>query len=414
MLRHAFCYLSAMKMWLVLLMICPGLLRAQVKLIDAQQMTLKVNRYIVPGAERGDLYLPLLSGKRIGVVANHTSMVGSKHLVDALTDANVNVKAVFAPEHGFRGEAGAGEQIVDGRDALTNLPVRSLYGKTKKPTPEMLADIEMLLFDMQDVGARFYTYLSTLHFVMEAAAELGIPVVVLDRPNPNGFYTDGPVLDLKFQSFVGMHPIPLVHGMTLGELALMINGEGWLKDGVQCDLEVVKCHNYKRNDLYELSVDPSPNLMSMEAVYLYPSLCLFEPTIISIGRGTHRAFEVFGHPDMQLGSFEFTPKSIQGKSSNPKHKDRLCYGVDLKAFGGFYFKTHQQLYLNWLVDSHRYTKEKLKVAFFTNPEFFDKLAGTDELRRQIESGLSAEEIRATWHEALEAFKKQRKPYLIYG
>lgn len=388
---------------------------AQVSVIDARMNTLSVNLYITTGAEQSHHYIEAIRNLRVGIVANHTSVIHREktHLVDALIEEGLSISAVFAPEHGFRGEAGAGEKVNDSRDAKTGLEVRSLYGKTKKPTPEMLADVDVLLFDMQDVGARFYTYLSTLHYVMEAAAEQGKPLIVLDRPNPNGFYTDGPVLDMKFSSFVGMHPIPMVHGMTLGELAQMINGQGWLKGAVKCDLTVVPCRHYKRNDLYTLPVDPSPNLMSMEAVYLYPSLCLFEPTVVSIGRGTLRAFEVYGHPDVHFGSFVFTPESIPGKAPNPKHLGKDCHGVDLHEFGSFYFKANQHLYLDWLIGAYRKYEAIHPGKFFTDAAFFDKLAGTDQLRSQLVSGHSAEAIRKSWEPELKRFLELRAPYLLY-
>lgn len=403
-----------MRILLAYLLLFPLWAGAQIQVIDAQLNKLKVNPDIAVGADRPTVYLPLLEGKRVGVIANHTSLTSNGHLVDYLLTQGVKVRAVFAPEHGFRGEAGAGEKIGDGKDPQTGLPVRSLYGATKKPTPEMLGDIDLLLFDMQDVGARFYTYLSTMHYAMEAAAEKGIPFIVLDRPNPNGFYMDGPVLEPEYKSFVGMHPIPLVHGMTLGELARMINGEGWLKNKVKAELTVVPCASYKRSDLYHLPVHPSPNLRSMEAVYLYPSLCLFEPTVVSIGRGTDRPFEVYGHPDVQFGSFTFTPKSLKGMAVNPKHQGKKCYGVDLKLFGEFYFQTHRVLYLDWLLATFQAYEAKYPGKYFTDASFFDKLAGTSKLRKQIEAGLDSDSIRKSWRDDLKAFANRRKPYLLYA
>lgn len=390
-----------------------GTLAAQVQILDAKVNVLRANPEIRTAAEQLDRYLPLLEGKKTGLVANQSSLVGDRHLVDVLREQGITVAAVFAPEHGFRGDASAGEQISDGRDKATGIPIYSLYGKTKKPSPAMLRGIEVLVFDMQDVGARFYTYLSTLHYVMEAAAEEGIPVIVLDRPNPNGFYTDGPVLDLNYQSFVGMHPIPMVHGMTLGELAQMINGEGWLAGALKADLKVIPCANYRKSDLYELPVAPSPNLASMEAVYLYPSLCLFEATIMSIGRGTEQAFEVYGHPDLSVGSFAFTPQHLPGKASHPKHEGKECFGQNLKEFAAFYFHTHREVYLDWLIASYTYFSENGTEDFFSAPGFFDKLAGTKQLREQIKGGLTSDQIRASWSEDLEAFKKRRSPYLLY-
>lgn len=396
-----------------LLILFPLFVAAQLRIEPAKQNLLKVSNTIRTGAKQTEVYLPLLDGKRVGVVGNHTSMVDEVHLVDVLIANRITVAAVYAPEHGFRGDAGAGETIRDGRDAKTGLPIFSLYGSTKKPTPKMLEGIDVLVFDMQDVGARFYTYLSTLHYVMEAAAEQKIPVVVLDRPNPNGFYTDGPVLNPAFTSFVGMHPIPLVHGMTLGELAQMINGEGWLKGKVKAELTVVPCANYRKSDLFILETDPSPNLTSMEAVYLYPSLCLFEPTVVSIGRGTDTPFEIYGHPEVRFGNYQFTPESRPGKAPNPKHKGKLCYGQDVSSFGSFYPQTHRQLYLDWLLATYtKYTAEK-GAGFFTEPDFFDKLAGTDALRKQIVAGKTADEIRASWAQGLKDFEVQRMPYLLY-
>lgn len=396
-----------------LLILFPLFVAAQLRIEPAKQNLLKVSNTIRTGAQQTEVYLPLLDGKRVGVVGNHTSMVDEVHLVDVLIANRITVAAVYAPEHGFRGDAGAGETIRDGRDAKTGLPIFSLYGSTKKPTPKMLEGIDVLVFDMQDVGARFYTYLSTLHYVMEAAAEQKIPVVVLDRPNPNGFYTDGPVLNPAFTSFVGMHPIPLVHGMTLGELAQMINGEGWLKGKVKAELTVVPCANYRKSDLFILETDPSPNLTSMEAVYLYPSLCLFEPTVVSIGRGTDTPFEIYGHPEVRFGNYQFTPESRPGKAPNPKHKGKLCYGQDVSSFGSFYPQTHRQLYLDWLLATYtKYTAEK-GAGFFTEPDFFDKLAGTDALRKQIVAGKTADEIRASWAQGLKDFEVQRMPYLLY-
>ncbi len=396
-----------------LLILFPLFVAAQLRIEPAKQNLLKVSNTIRTGAQQTEVYLPLLDGKRVGVVGNHTSMVDEVHLVDLLIANRITVAAVYAPEHGFRGDAGAGETIRDGRDAKTGLPIFSLYGSTKKPTPKMLEGIDLLVFDMQDVGARFYTYLSTLHYVMEAAAEQKIPVVVLDRPNPNGFYTDGPILNPAFASFVGMHPIPLVHGMTLGELAQMINGEGWLKGKVKAELTVVPCANYRKSDLFILETDPSPNLTSMDAVYLYPSLCLFEPTVVSIGRGTDTPFEIYGHPEVRFGNYQFTPESRQGKAPNPKHKGKLCYGQDVSSFGSFYPQTHRQLYLDWLLATYaKYTAEK-GAGFFTEPDFFDKLAGTDALRKQIIAGKTADEIRASWAQGLIDFEVQRMPYLLY-
>lgn len=404
-----------MRIFTTLCIILPFLAVAQLQVNEVNINDLEVNPDIVVGAALFERYLPLVEGKRVGLVANHTSLVpsgsGYVHLVDTLIERGIAIKAVFAPEHGFRGDAGNGERFSDGRDPLTGLPVRSLYGKTKKPTPAMLSDIDVLIFDMQDVGARFYTYLSTMHYVLEAAAEEELPVIVLDRPNPNGFYVDGPVLDPKYSSFVGMHPIPVVHGMTLGELAKMIIGEGWLKNGVRPKLTVITCENYHKEDLYNLPVAPSPNLPTMESVYLYPSLCFFEPTAVSVGRGTDHPFELYGYPGMKFGSFTFTPESRPGKSLNPKHEGKRCTGQLLSEFGSFYFHANKRLYLQWLIAM--YAEYPEQESFFTSPSFFDKLAGSSMLREQLQSGATEKEIRASWRADLEAFKQLRSQYTLY-
>jgi uncharacterized protein YbbC (DUF1343 family) len=364
---------------------------------------------IITGAERTDYYLPLLKGKKIGLVINQTSIVGSTHLVDTLKSCGVTIKKIFAPEHGFRGNHSAGAHVSSGIDSLTGLPVVSLYGDNKKPKPEQLKDLDLLIFDIQDVGARFYTFISTLHYVMEACAEQKKPLLILDRPNPNGFYVDGPVLDMKFKSFVGMHPVPVVHGMTIGEYAQMINGERWLKDSVQCKLTVVACVNYKHSMLYKLPVRPSPNLPSMESVYLYPSLCLFEGTTISLGRGTDKPFECLGKPDFEGGNYSFTPKSIPGIADDPPYKNQLCKGYLLSGFSDKYLLSSRKLYLLWL--NGCYEKDKSKETFFT--PFFDKLAGSDVLRKQLTSGVPESVIRQSWEPDLSKFKLMRKKYLLY-
>lgn len=363
------------------------------------------------GASRFDKYLSLLEGKRVGIVANHTSLVDDVHLVDTLLQLGVKVQKVFAPEHGFRGDAANGERVESGTDLITGLPVVSLYGKDKKPSPGMLEDVDILIFDIQDVGARFYTYISTMHLVMEAAAENGKPVIILDRPNPNGFYVDGPVLEAEFQSFVGMHPIPVVHGLTVGELAHMILGEKWLKGGVQCELEVILCEGYSHRIKYELPVAPSPNLPNMTSVYLYPSLCFFEPTKVSVGRGTELPFQIIGYPGYGIGSFAFTPHSIPGKSLHPKYEGEACFGHKLTNFASFYFFNERKLYMDWLVEMYRYYGAT--NAFFTSPNFFDKLSGTRSLRQQLQAGDTADEIRASWQASLEKYKSMRKNYLLY-
>lgn len=360
------------------------------------------------GAERTDVYIPLLHGQRIAVVTNQTGMIGSTHIVDSLVALKVKVTKVFAPEHGFRGDADAGEHVKDQRDPRTNLPVISLYGKNKKPTAAQLADVDVLLFDIQDVGVRFYTYISTLHYVMEAAQENGRKVIVLDRPNPNGFYVDGPVLDKAYISFVGMHPVPIVHGMTIGEYARMINGEGWLKSARKCDLTVVECTGYEHGQFYQLPVKPSPNLPNASSVYLYPSLGLFEGTMVSVGRGTDRPFQCIGYPGNMVGQYHFTPVSMPG-AKDPPYKGKECIGIDLQAYGGFQSRMERRLRLHWLIGFYREAADK--PAFFNS--FFDKLVGGPDLRERIVRGEDEDTIRASWQPALQAFMKVRQKYLLY-
>ena len=360
------------------------------------------------GAQDTDNYLHLLEGKSVGVVANQTSLIGETHLVDSLISLGVNVKRIFTPEHGFRGAADAGAKVTGGKDERTGIEIASLYGKTKKPTPEMLNDIDIMLFDLQDVGVRFYTYISTLTYVMEACAEQDIHVVVLDCPNPNGYYIDGPVLKPENRSFVGMHPVPVVYGMTIGEYGKMVNGEGWLKDGIHCELTVVGVPGYDRNAIYELPVKPSPNLPNWEAVYLYPSLCFFEGTIVSVGRGTDKPFQIFGHPDMR-GDYSFTPESKAG-ASKPMFEGQRCRGLDLTEYAHGYSVNPAQLQLEWLIDAYRQLTEK-NYLFFT--KYFNNLAGDSILKQQIENGKSANGIRASWESDLESFKAIRSKYLIY-
>jgi uncharacterized protein YbbC (DUF1343 family) len=372
--------------------------------------TTRVNPDIVVGAARMDHYLPLLTNQRVGIICNQSSLVGKTLLVDTLVSLGVDVRSLFAVEHGLRGEAADGEVIDNARDAKTGIPIISLYGSNKKPTESMLASIDVLLFDLQDVGARCYTYISTLHYAMDACAMYGKKIIVLDRPNPNGFYVDGPMLDKKFQSFVGVDPLPLVHGMTVGELAQMINGEKWLESGKKCGLSVVPCDNYSHLDLYNLPIKPSPNLPNQAAVYLYPSLVLFEGTVVSIGRGTETPFQLIGHPKHAAGSIEFTPVEIPGMSKNPKHEGDVCRGHDLSSFGGFYFSTARELYLNWLIDMHASLKDQ---GEFFNASKFDIIAGSSELRKQIEAGMSVQEIRQSWNADLIKFKSARRAYLLY-
>ena len=354
------------------------------------------------GADQIDKYFPLLDNKSIGVVGNQSSIIGSTHLVDSLLSTKQQVVKVFSPEHGFRGTADAGAHIESGVDEKTGLPIVSLYGNNKKPTANQLQGIDILLFDIQDVGARFYTYISTLHYVMEAAAENSIPLVVLDRPNPNGHYVDGPILDSAYRSFVGMHPIPIVHGMTIGEYAQMINGQQWLKNGVQCQLTVITMQGYSRTMPYDLPIKPSPNLPNAQAVNLYPSLCLFEGTNVSVGRGTDLPFQHYGAPYLKNDYF-FIPKSGEG-AKYPKHEGQKCYGKDLSQFSKL-----SQLDLSYLIDAYQQSADK--DTFFNT--FFDKLAGGSDLRLSIIGGKSEEEIRKSWADGLNVFKEQSAPYLIY-
>ncbi len=348
--------------------------------------------------------------RRVVIVANHTSTIEGVHLVDTLLSAGVQVVSVFAPEHGFRGNHADGARIQDETDKRTGLQVISLYGKSKKPSPTSLKNIDAVLFDIQDVGARFYTYLSTLHYVMEACAEAGVPVVVLDRPNPNIHYVDGPVLDTSFTSFVGLHPVPIVYGMTIGEYAQMINGEGWLKGGVKANLQVIPCSNYTRSTKCDIITGPSPNLQSMQSIYLYPSLCFFEGTVVSVGRGTDSPFEIMGEPTNKLGSFTFTPKSIIGASTSPPHENKLCRGYDLRST----ISTEgvpDRINLSYLLRMYSETGDASK--FFLKSGFFDLLAGNDQLRQYITAGKDEVFIRESWKKDLEAFSTMRTQYLIY-
>ncbi len=375
-----------------------------------------IKENLVLGANKTEAYLPLLQNKKIGIVGNQSSLILNQskenepptytHLVDSLVSLNMNVVKVFAPEHGFRGIADAGETIKDGKDVKTGLPIISLYGDNKKPKKEQLKDIEVIIFDLQDVGARFYTYISTLHYVMEACAENNIPLIILDRPNPNGHYVDGPTLKPEHSSFVGMHPIPVVHGLTMGEYGLMINGEKWLKNSITCNLQVIKMDNYDHELKYELPVKPSPNLPNAKAINLYPSLCFFEGTNVNVGRGTNQQFQVYGSPflNKEKFSFTYTPESMEG-AKNPKHLGEMCYGEDL---GNAEFL--RELNLSWLITAYKNTANQKE--FFNS--FFTKLAGGTELQEQIEAGLSAEEIKKSWQPELEAFKIKRQDYLLYN
>ena len=372
-------------------------------------------------ANQLELYLPLLKNKRVGIVANQTSVIfkngsglglnggliknDNTHLVDSLIKRDVSVVKVFAPEHGYRGRADAGEYVKGGVDLKTGLPIVSLYGENRKPNPNVLENLDVVVFDIQDVGTRFYTFVSTLHYMMEGCAALDIPLIVLDRPNPNGHYVDGPVLDLNYKSFVGMHAVPITHGMTLGEFAKMINGEHWLEDDLNCDLTVIPVANYNRKDAYMLPIPPSPNLPNQKAINLYPSLCLFEGTQVSVGRGTENQFQIFGSPFLgdENYSFQFIPKPNFG-AKNPKHNAKTCYGKDLKNVDFL-----NEINLNWLIEAYENTTDK--SSFFNS--FFTKLAGQTILQQQIEKGWSALEIKKSWQKDLEQFKILRANYLIY-
>ncbi len=361
-----------------------------------------------PAAVAIQRYLPMLQGKNVAMVVNQTSRVGEVHLVDTLLALGINIQKIFAPEHGFRGTADAGETVKDATDMRTGLPIISLYGKNKKPTASQLAGIDLVVFDIQDVGARFYTYISTMHYVMEACAEQKVALIVLDRPNPNGHYIDGPVLDTAYRSFVGMHPIPVVHGLTVGELSQMINGEGWLAGGLQCSITVIMCDNYTHSTPYQVPVAPSPNLPNAQAIALYPSLCFFEPTIVSIGRGTEAPFQLVGSPEHAAQyAFSFTPQSTSG-AKYPKHEGVACFGEDFRQMD---VQSLDSLWLGPLLRYYQQTPQN--VDFFTNTQFFDLLAGSPALRTAIMEGQSAEEIRQSWQPALATYKALRQRYLLY-
>ncbi len=359
------------------------------------------------GIDRLHLFIDSLKNKRIAVVGNQTSVVNGKHLVDTLLALNLNVVKVFSPEHGFRGDVDAGEKIEHSVDEKTGIPLVSLYGNNKKPTSEQLENVDIVIYDIQDVGVRFYTFISTLHYVMEACAENKKNLVVLDRPNPNAHYVDGPILESEFKSFVGMHPVPIVYGMTIGEYAMMINGEKWLANGIHCDLWVIPCKNYKHKLKYSLPIPPSPNLRTDEAIALYPSLCLFEATTVSIGRGTDKPFEVYGHPRFPKSSFSFTPVSTAG-SKSPPQMNKLCYGFDLTKSTT---KRNYEINLTYLIQAKDLLGDS--AVFIDQNSFFNRLAGTASLKDQLYKGWSAKEIRETWKPGLEAFMITRKKYLLY-
>ena len=382
---------------------------------------------VIPGAERIDVYLPLIQGKRIGIFANQTSMVGDVHLVDTLQKLGADIRIIFGPEHGFRGNASAGEHISNEKDAATGIPVVSLYGKKRKPSAEDLKDIDILIFDIQDIGVRFYTYISSLQDFMETAFENSKPLLILDRPNPNGFYVDGPVLDPRFKSFIGMQPVPAVYGMTIAEYAFLIAGEKWLSQKANekysyyrtaknstdtaFHFQVIKCANYTHSSKYILPIRPSPNLPEIQSIYLFPSTCFFEGTVLSEGRGTPRPFQVFGDPSLPKNLYPFTPQPNEGAKSS-KHYGKVCYGWDL---GGtpeeVLKKIDNRIQLKWLIEAYRLFPNK--DSFFLKNNFIDRLAGNDLLAQQIKQGKSEEEIRKSWEPALGEFKKIRKKYLLY-
>lgn len=380
---------------------------ATLSVASAQNSSVPDEIPIVCGAERLDQYLSLLQGRRVGLIVNPTSRCGKRHLVDTLRTLGVRVTKIFGPEHGFRGDQPAGKPVANYKDPATGITVVSLYGEKKKPAGEDLKDVDVLVFDIQDVGARFYTYISTMSLCMEAAAEQNKKFLVLDRPNPNGYYVDGPVLESACSSFVGMHPVPIVHGMTVGEYALMINSEKWLRNGLVCDLTVIPCLQYTHKSRYRLPVPPSPNLNTEEAVYLYPTLGLFEGTVMSVGRGTERPFTVVGHPRFAEAPVIFTPRPIPGMSDQPKYSGQECRGYDLSAYALHFLKVQGRIELFWLMEAYR----NIGGDFFT--PYFDKLAGTPKLREQIQAAVPEAEIRRSWQDGLMKFKSIRKKYLLY-
>jgi uncharacterized protein YbbC (DUF1343 family) len=376
---------------------------------NSEQENIQAAPGLMLGAEQLDILLPLLQNKRVALLVNHTATIGDTHLVDTLLLRGVNIKKIFGPEHGFRGNAADGEVVKNGVDTKSGLPVVSLYGNNRKPTREQIADIDIVIFDIQDVGTRFYTYISSLHYLMETCAENGKQVIVLDRPNPHGGYVDGPILEPEFRSFVGMHRIPVVHGLTVGELAQMIIGEGWLGEGKKCDLKVIGMKNWNHGDEYLLPIAPSPNLPNNQAIRLYPSLCFFEGTAISVGRGTEMPFQVLGNPLLQGFPFSFTPATIPGVAVNPPHEGKLCYGLDLRKA-----EAEKRIDLSYLINMYNAYPDK--DNFFTNPfdkNYIDKLAGTAKFKQQVRSGMSEDQIRETWKKDLETYQEMRRKYLLY-
>ncbi|GAB3823852.1 exo-beta-N-acetylmuramidase NamZ family protein [Pontibacter rugosus] len=403
---------------LVLFGSCKGPLRqADAAAVQKPDATARAVEEIRTGADQTEAYLPYLRGKRVGMVVNPTSIIGEVPCVDSLQALGVNIVKVFGPEHGFRGDASAGVHVEDSVDPKTGIQVVSLYGKNSKPSKESLADIDVMVFDIQDVGARFYTYIATMHRVMEACAENGKELLILDRPNPNGYLVDGPILDMELKSGIGMHPVPIAHGMTVGEYAQMINGEGWLANKAKCNIRIVKVKNYTHDSAYTLPVSPSPNLNTQQSILLYPSLCLFEGTIISQGRGTYFPFTVLGNPELEgKYAFSFTPKGIKGMSETPLHQDQACFGLDLRSYDTDALRKSKQVNLKWLMEMYQAYPHKEKFFDFRQSKQmgnFDKLAGTTQLKEQIVAGVPEEEIRASWEPGLSQFKEMRQNYLLY-
>ena len=382
-----------------------------ISIFSVQLSAQNFSNKIITGAEQTNDYLPQLKGKKVALLVNQTSVIKKEHLVDYLLEQKINIVKIFAPEHGFRGQADAGEKVKSGVDAKTGLSITSMYGANKKPSKESMQGIDIVVFDIQDVGARFYTYISSMQYMMEACADANVPMVILDRPNPNGFYVDGPVLEPKFKSFVGMQPIPVVHGMTVGEYAKMLNGEGWLAKKAKCKLTIITCKNYTHKTFYHLPIPPSPNLKSTAAIFLYPSLCFFEGTDVSVGRGTNTPFEVWGHPTFKDNGFSFTPASVEG-AKNPPHLGKVCYGANLNLSPTDVLKiTKNQLNLSFLMNAYSLAQSATKEKFFN--DFFEKLAGTASLKAQIINKKSEIEIRNSWKNGISQFKKIRKKYLLY-
>ena len=384
--------------------------RLKILLIFLLISSISIHAQVRMGAEQMEKLLPLLNGKRIALVVNHTSVVGRSHthLLDTLLNLKVDIRKVFAPEHGFRGNADAGETVKNGRDTKSGKPILSLYGKNKKPTPAQLEDIDLVLFDIQDVGARFYTYISTMHYVMEACAENKKSFIVADRPNPCDFI-DGPVREASKKSFVGMHPIPVLHGCTVGELAQMINGEGWLKDGLRCELTVIPVEGWKHGQPYSLPIKPSPNLPNDQSIALYASLCPFEGTSVSVGRGTHTPFQIIGSPDIQAYPYTFTPQALEGFDKNPLHKGKACSGLDLR-----YIQTPKGFSLKYVIEFYQaYRKAGKADRFFTRASWFDLLLGTSSVREAIITGKNETSIRSSWQRSLDNYKIIRQRYLLY-